>query len=99
MDFEQWHVAVLTCPDIQLIKSEVEKDQLEADIRLEMVKEADQLILEATATYKQLAASAQEEADTLKRQVWLQKQHCNGQCLSAAVHHCQTCCLRSDHLL
>eukprot|EP00775_Hariotina_reticulata_P012438 gene12438-12575_t len=52
----------------ELIKSEVEKDQLEADIRQEMVKEADQLILQATASYKQLAASAQEQANSLKQQ-------------------------------
>lgn len=47
---------------LQLIKSEVEKEQLEADIRAEVQEEMQQLIDQATTRARAKAAAAEQEA-------------------------------------
>lgn len=85
-----WLLSVL-----QLIKSEVEKEQLEADIRAEVQEEMQQLIEQAVAKERAKVAKAEEEEANWRQKVTTLHQHicssCSG-CLTqtgqAYVHAC-----------
>lgn len=54
---------------LQLIKSEVEKEQLETEIRAELQEEMQELMQQATAKERGRAAQAEREAATWKQKV------------------------------
>lgn len=64
-------LVVWLCCCMQLIKAEVEKEQLEADVRTEVLGELEQLIEAAAAPHRAAAARAADEVAALRQQVRL----------------------------